>query len=546
MPFSVLIVVEKFIYGGVETSIVNEVDQLTKQGVDVHLAVGNEWESAIIPGHLVSFTPDLNFRPSCSVADFLKSVDVLRDIIQKNKIDIVHTHPLASILAGFTAAELEKIPCVYTVHGPATLATYFGHFYNFLYISVILPSLALIYSVSEETFDLVENFVNSDQIKIINNSVEVGNVPDEVSEEKKDYWLVVSRLDELKINGILDAIRKIASYSDDPVWIAGVGSAQDELEQQLQDLGLGARIVFLGPRKDIKALMQDSIAVVGMGRVVLEGISCKRPVLLTGYDGTKGFLAPYLLKEAVRANFSGRNLPTVDIADLHKSWDLLSASILQELYNIVEENFSSEKTWKNVGQDFKSLEYKEHFSLIASLYNELKREVHIDSEQLLLSAESFDLLDRYIFSKKFYEQHVGAAYMYCRKVYNDDLVVKLKKINYVHEYKAMLCNKENERLKTKIANYSELFLRLREKISADAAQKKALQEQCKQQTDFIANMQAKNENNGNKTGPLGMRSGKNDKDLVASRKQADEGKRKSLGPEHCSVFEKIKSLLRKR
>jgi len=562
MPFSVLIVVERFVYGGVETSIANEVTQLSQQGVDVHLAVGSEWKSAIIPGNLVSITTDLDFSSSCTASSFLKSVDILRNIIQKNKIDIVHVHPFSSILAGFTAAELEEIPCVHTVHGPATLATYFGPFYNFLYMIIILPSLPLIYCVSEETFDIVENFVNSEKIKILANSIEINNTNDDIldiSEGQKDYWLVVSRLDESKINGILDAIRKISSCNDYPIWIAGEGPAQNKLKQQLQELGLEARITFLGSRKDIKELMHNALAIVGMGRVVLEGISCKKPVLLTGYDGVKGFVTPDLLKQAAIANFSGRNLSTVDTPDLQKNWGVTSASVLNELHDIIEEDFSSEKTWKIVGQDFKSLEYKDHFSLMACFYNELKREAQVNSKQLLLSAEYFDLLDRYIFSKKFYQQQIATAYTYYRKVYADNLIIELKKINYVHEYKAILQNKENENLKTKMAKNHELFLKLREKISTNAARTKDLQLQSKQRSELIAQLQANNKDdakkimslklqvdeNNKKIAALELQVDKDNKEIVDLREQVDSERQNCIELEQRSVFNKIKSLLKK-
>jgi hypothetical protein len=53
----------------------------------------------------------------------------------------------------------------------------------------------------------------------------------------------------------------------------------------LVESGLAERVEFFGATPDASEMMPNFAVVAGMGRVVLEGLSAGRPVILVGYDG---------------------------------------------------------------------------------------------------------------------------------------------------------------------------------------------------------------------------------------------------------------------
>jgi glycosyltransferase involved in cell wall biosynthesis len=108
----------------------------------------------------------------------------------------------------------------------------------------------------------------------------------------------------------IDALAQLPA--DSHLWVVGAPlfgehAYEAELRAQAQRLGVGARVHFLGFRDDIAALMRAADVVVHasalpepFGRVVVEGMLARRPVVATAaggvgeivQDGTTGILVP--------------------------------------------------------------------------------------------------------------------------------------------------------------------------------------------------------------------------------------------------------------
>jgi glycosyltransferase involved in cell wall biosynthesis len=78
--------------------------------------------------------------------------------------------------------------------------------------------------------------------------------------------------------------------------IAGDGSLRRELEKLAQDLGVAARVDFLGWRDDVAALMAEADLLVcpslhePLGNVVIEAWSARLPVVAIASDGPAGLI----------------------------------------------------------------------------------------------------------------------------------------------------------------------------------------------------------------------------------------------------------------
>src|SRR5690606_35099665 len=155
--------------------------------------------------------------------------------------------------------------------------------------SVILPHADLVLVVSSETQSLTESFVIPERLRLQNNVVPLFSEPAKwVGAKAETGWLVVSRLDSIKIVGIEDFVEKAVKSGVSHIRIAGDGEGRAVLSKRLQTKQLEHYVEFLGIRHDIETLMRESVGVAGMGRVLLEGLSLGLPVLLLGYDGVKG------------------------------------------------------------------------------------------------------------------------------------------------------------------------------------------------------------------------------------------------------------------
>jgi glycosyltransferase involved in cell wall biosynthesis len=80
------------------------------------------------------------------------------------------------------------------------------------------------------------------------------------------------------------------------LWIAGAGDQQPVFEAQARDLGIDAKVVFLGLRRDIHELMSAadmfvlSSAWEGLPLVVGEAMACERLVVSTDAGGIREWL----------------------------------------------------------------------------------------------------------------------------------------------------------------------------------------------------------------------------------------------------------------
>ena len=411
---SILIVTEQFKIGGLETQIRGEAEKFIELGISVHLATGSAFDETLLPAHLSSVTNDLPLEPTATTEAFLRTISCLRRIIRENSIEAVHIHPFASIIPAAMAAELESIPYALTLHGPASLHSY-GAIYDFLVKDVILPAASLIVAVSPEVRKLVTTHAADEA---------VSTIPNSVSFLESDYealnttcldprWLAVSRLDEYKIPGLLDFCIKARTAGIPGVLIAGDGAAKVDFLAQLTAFNLESYVTLLGVSSDVQSLIRQTSGVAGMGRVVLEGISHKKPVVLVGYDGVKGVVDKPLLERAAVENFSGRGLSTIDANELANQLERNISKTSIELTHAFAKAFFNEKdTWNKFLKHMASVP-RPVSSTLTGLYGSLSGNPIIGTTPFIYSIELLERLSTVICSRNYYDERLAAALSMC-------------------------------------------------------------------------------------------------------------------------------------
>ncbi len=412
----VLVVVEQFTVGGLETHIRGELVQLHGHGCEVHLLAGTPFQRTLLPDCVSSVTGGVAMGVDCSAAAMVEMVDRIREVIRSRRIDLIHAHPFVSLVPAMVAAQAERISLVVSLHGPASLGGYAGPVYDFMIKAIVLPQASLVAAVSGEVAEIARPYVADASLIVVPNGVEFptqvsGSVEDEAREPR---WLVVGRLDAAKIGGMLDFVRKARSAGMAGVRIAGDGDARAALQQMLSDEGLINGVEFLGARSDIPQLMRGSAGVAGMGRVVLEGLAAQRPVVLVGYDGVKGVMDAGLLQLARHTNFSGRNLDTVDADRLGAQLAALGEMGLAAVVEAAAEGFGEASIWGQFLDQTGVLQPPQP-GILLELYQSLQRDPLPESSLFFHSEAIVTRMEALACSSRYFSARMHAALQVCRQ-----------------------------------------------------------------------------------------------------------------------------------
>ena len=413
---SLLIVTEQFTLGGLETHIRGEIEHLIKAGVAVHLAVGQAFQDVLLPPGLTSMTYGLPLGPECSPKALLVAIDRLRQIIREHAIECVHVHPFTSIIPAVVAAELERVPYSITLHGPASMASY-GPIYDLLLKQIVLPSAPLIVAVSPEVQNLLITHAPTESVLCIPNAVSFEeSFGDTLTANTVDKrWLVVSRLDEFKIQGIADFCIKAKVCGIPGVLVVGDGPAKQQLFNMLEARGAADYVELIGASAEVPSLLPKFSGVAGMGRVVLEGISARKPVVLVGYDGVKGVVDKQLLASTAKRNFSGRDLPTIDSDEFFAQLrGKTGQGEISEVFEFAKTHFNAREAWTRFLSKMSSLSAPVTTAL-SGFYHTISGSLVDGAEPYLYSKDTVDRIETVVCSKNYYDTRLSAAVSFCAR-----------------------------------------------------------------------------------------------------------------------------------
>lgn len=413
----VLVVVEQFTVGGLETHIRGELVQLHGHGCEVHLLAGSPFLQTLLPDCVSSVTGGIAMGAACSAAAMVAAVDRIREIIRSRRIDVIHVHPFVSLVPAMVAAQAEGVPLAVSLHGPASLGGYAGPIYDFMVKAIVLPQASLVAVVSDEVAEIAKPYVVDTSLLVVPNGVEFSApVLDATEGAALDpRWLVVARLDAVKIVGVLDFVRKARRVGIAGVRIVGDGDAKATLKQRLSEEGLTECVEFLGARTEIPQLMRSSSGVAGMGRVVLEGLAAQRPVVLVGYDGVKGVMDTGQLQLARRANFSGRNLDTVDANRLGAQLVALAETDLAAVVEAAAKDFGEASIWQQF-LDRAGMLQPPRPGILLELYQSLQRDPLPEGSLFFHSETIVARMEALACSSRYFSARVYAALQVCRQM----------------------------------------------------------------------------------------------------------------------------------
>lgn len=368
---NVLLCNNKMGVGGVETVILNQVTAFTKKGYNVYVIAGKGIYSEKIEelgGHFI----ECDFPEENEIN--IERINKIVRIIKENNITEIHIHKYQCVPLAMTAALMTGIPYIAYEHGIRDTKKYYTwnypmykaifpiYFRNAYKIIAITPKVAEFtqkdYNISKEKYLIIHNGIDFDIYKNDSPKYE-GNI---------NKAVIVSRFSDEKLNTIfegIDIFKKILDkYPNAKLEIIGGGIEKNRIEKYLTQIGLycedgssdSKNVNILGEQSDVIKFLKKADLLLGVDRCVLEAIAMKVPAVITGYEGIKGLVTKDNIDLAIEENFSGDNMPTIDINDCVNQIIELENNrkeIIEENYKIAIEKLDCYKNYINIPENVK-------------------------------------------------------------------------------------------------------------------------------------------------------------------------------------------------
>lgn len=217
---------------------------------------------------------------------------------RKLRLDIVHTRNAESFFYGALAARLAGVPAlVHSEHG----RVFPERWHRALAQRWLLRNASCAFAVSQQLADqlVTEIGVRPGTFRVIYNGVDTRRFAGPESAERRGPGGEIAigsvgRLAPVKNYGLL--LKAVARLPPDLRWrlvLVGDGPQRGELDQTAAELGIAARVSFLGHREDVAAVLGDLDVFVlpsdseGMSNTLLEAMAAGVAVIASDVGGNR-------------------------------------------------------------------------------------------------------------------------------------------------------------------------------------------------------------------------------------------------------------------
>jgi glycosyltransferase involved in cell wall biosynthesis len=306
----VLLTMDSMNIGGTETHVLALAKELIRVGIHVAILsnkgpLSDDFKKLGCTIYTMDFP--LTIINSRDNAEIYKNK--IKQVIQNERINIIHAHQSTSGVLCIDVANELNIPCIFTVHG--------------LYYQDIasdkLNKCTKVISVSEPVFDWLQDF-NIPSL-VIPNGVDYNifyprestNIRKQLQVPKDAFVILyASRMAWGKINvceNVIKACRDLRNIEKMNVHAFIVGDGPGfkgikEIADRINNSYLRKFIHLFGERTDMLEFYSNSDCVVGTGRVALEAMACGKPLIASGNQGYFGLLTQNNFQKARKIYFA--------------------------------------------------------------------------------------------------------------------------------------------------------------------------------------------------------------------------------------------------
>lgn len=306
--------------GGVETQVVGLAKSLRAAGWPVYVASNGGRRVVDLSSSQIShYTAPLHSRSPLKMLEAAKRISALIDDLG---IRIVHAHARIPAWLSTGICRRKGIKLVTTYHGTYVSGVFWNMFTKPGDLTIAVSQDVKDYVIDEFGFDpektvVAPNGIDTETYRPPSHEestkakasfgVEPGSGPVVVYASRMNAGLSATA------GQVIDAISSLlAKHPRMVLIVAGDGDGLPEVRQRAERVNrLAGRKAVLCPGfvLDTSPMYQASDLVVGMSRVVLEGMAAARPSIVVGPDGMFGIAGPENHEALEDRNFTSRGAP---------------------------------------------------------------------------------------------------------------------------------------------------------------------------------------------------------------------------------------------
>ena len=356
--------------GGAETHILELSKELKKRGNEIWVVSnGGKYNEELEEfGIHTVWAPLHNKNPF----NMRKSSRILKDLISKEGIDLVHSHTrISSYLLG-KLHEKMGFPYVTSAHWTFKVTPLLKIMTNWGEGTVAVSEdiktyLINNYGIPEDQIVVTVNGIDTEKF---NKKINFEDIKNEFSLSNTANRIVyISRLDEsraLVAKQLVNIAKELDSKIDNlEIVIVGGGDSFDEINQKATQINteIGKKLIVLtGPRTDINKFAAMGKVFIGVSRSALEAMAAEKPTIVAGNEGYIGIFDDSKLQKGIETNFCCRGLQNSseellknDILDLMQKSDetlanqgVYNREVVQKYYSVEKMTNDCEKVYKKV------------------------------------------------------------------------------------------------------------------------------------------------------------------------------------------------------
>lgn len=350
---NILICLEKMDIGGVETSVLNQVMEYKKRGIKPIVIAKTGIFTEVLKEKEIDYE-EVEFPLENNID--INRINKIIEIIDKYNVEQVVINQLPCILSVLPACIIKNIPYVAYVHtsfqsikqDENNIYNWYERTYPFFkdLLKIYFENASKIVAISSLAANYVKErySINEDKFEVLKNSINLNEYNSSNNENKKEKWVLISRLSNEKLQSVKNGIDLFDIYNNanKVLTIVGDGDKREELESYANNKKSKDKIEFFGASNNVKDIIDANDIVLGLDRVMLEAVAMKKIAVLIGYDKPKQVITMKNIDIEANEGFCGESLESTDIETLAKVIEEENVNV-EENYNYVKENLNIEK-----------------------------------------------------------------------------------------------------------------------------------------------------------------------------------------------------------
>lgn len=350
---NILICLEKMDIGGVETSVLNQVIEYKKRGIKPIVISKAGIFTEVLKEKCIDFE-EVEFPLENNID--INRVNKIIDIIEKYNVEQVIINQLPCILSVLPACIIKEVPYATYVHTPLqaikqdenNMYDWYEKTYPFYkdLLKIYFENASRIIAISNSAAKYVKErySINEEKFTVLKNSINLDEYKSSSNENKKEKFVLISRLSNEKLQSVKNGIDLFDIYnnSNKILTIVGDGDKREELEEYAKTKISKDKIKFIGAKNNVKEIIDENDIVIGLDRVMLEALAMKKIAVQIGYDNPKQVITMKNIELEANEGFCGESLESTDIETLAKVLENENINV-EDNYEFVKDNLSIEK-----------------------------------------------------------------------------------------------------------------------------------------------------------------------------------------------------------